>query len=240
MTTNSSPGVAFTMYGAREAMATGLPHIEEQIKSVEQAVAENTGLAFDLSKTLIESACKTILTERGIGFKNDDDLPALFRTATQRLPFLPQSASSDVNARNSIKRTIGGLHTALQGVCELRNSQGFASHGTDRQRPGLDRAQALLSAQTADAIVGFLHRVHRQERARLPGARLEYDHNPEFNEYVDQSNDPARIFDLEYRPSEVLFNVDEEGYRDALAGFSAEADDGIEESTTEAGDGVTE
>jgi hypothetical protein len=220
-------------------MAAGLQHIEEQVKGVEQAVTENTGLAFDLSKTLIESACKTILTERGIGFNSDDDLPALFRTATQQLPFLPPAAASDNDARNSLNRTIGGLHTALQGVCELRNTHGFASHGTDRHRPTLGSAQALLAAQTADAIVGFLHRVHRQERARLPRARLEYEHNPAFNEYVDQANEAVRIFQLEYKPSEVLFRVDQEGYRDSLAGFSPEGDDGAEQPAAELGSGVT-
>ena len=231
--TRPQGNIAFTMHGAREAMAAWMPHLEELINGVEQAFTENPGLAFDLSETLIESTCKTILTERGIGFKNDDDLPALFRTATQQLPFLPQAASFDVSARNSIKRTIGGLHTALQGVCELRDSQGFASHGSNRQRPGLDRAQALLSAQTADAIVGFLHRVHRQERAQLPGTLLEYQHNPEFNEYIDEANETVGIFELEYRPSEVLFSVDQEGYRDALAGFSAEGDDGLEDAASE-------
>ena len=97
----------------------------------------------------------------------------------------------------------------------------------------MEGAQALLAAQTADAIVGFLHRVHRQERALLPGALLEYEHNPEFNEYIDEAYEPVRIFELEYRPSEVLFSVDKEGYRDALAGFGAEDDDGTEEPTAE-------
>ena len=97
----------------------------------------------------------------------------------------------------------------------------------------MESAQALLAAQTADAIVGFLHRVHRQERAQLPGTLLEYAQNPEFNDYIDEANEPVRIFELEYSPSEVLFSVDQEGYRDALAGFSAEGDDGVEDGAAE-------
>ena len=97
----------------------------------------------------------------------------------------------------------------------------------------MESAQALLAAQTADAIVGFLHRVHRQDRAQLPGILLEYGHNPKLNEYIDEANEPVRIFQLDYRPSEVLFSVDEEGYRAALAGFIAEGDDGVEHAPAE-------
>jgi len=86
----------------------------------------------------------------------------------------------------------------------------------------MESAQALLAAQAADAIVGFLHRVHRQDRTSAANARLEYEDSTAFNEYIDQANELIHIFDLEYRPSEVLFSVDQEAYRDLLAGFSPE------------------
>jgi hypothetical protein len=204
-------------------MAGSLPHIEEQIKAIERAVVENPGLTFDLAKTVVESACKTILSERKIPFASDDDLPRLFKTVTASLPLLPVAASNEAEARRSLAQTLSGLHTALQGVCELRNAYGFASHGSEGPRPVMESVQALLAAQAADAIVGFLHRVHREERAALPGIRLQYDDSAAFNEYVDEANEVVRIFDLEYRPSEVLFNVDQEAYRDILADFASEA-----------------
>ena len=55
---------SFVMHGARDAMEGGLAHIEEHVKGIEQAVAENPGLAFDLAKTLVESTCRTVLRER--------------------------------------------------------------------------------------------------------------------------------------------------------------------------------
>ncbi|MBM3148431.1 MAG: hypothetical protein FJZ88_00180, partial [Chloroflexi bacterium] len=154
----------FVMHGARGAIASGLLHIEEQVKGIERAVEENPGLAFDLAKTLIESACRTILTERSITFNPDEDLPRLFRIVTSHLPFLPASASRETKVRRSLSQTINGLHTAVQGVCELRNACGFASHGVEGPRPAMEAVQALLAAETADAILGFLYRVHRQDR----------------------------------------------------------------------------
>lgn len=218
------------MHGARAAMADGLTHIEEQVKGIERAVEENPGLAFDLAKTVVESACKTILADRKVVFGSDDSLPQVFKAVTNNLPLLPVAASSEAEVRKSLVQTLNGLHTALQGVCELRNAYGFASHGSDSARPAMESVQALLAAQAADAIVGFLHRVHSQDRATL-GVRMAFPGSEEFNNYVDEANQAVRIFELEYRPSEVLFSVDREAYRDLLSGFEPEGPDVEIEST---------
>ncbi len=176
--------VEYTMYGAREAMNGGMPHIEQHIVGIERAIVENPGYAFDLAKALVESVCKVILDERSVTYASGDDLPQLFGAVTLNLPLLPASASGETQARNSLQKTLNGLHTAIQGICELRNNYGFASHGTSRHGQVMESVQALLAAQAADSIVGFLHQVHAQDRARLPAANLEHRHNPEFNDYV--------------------------------------------------------
>lgn len=63
------------MHSARDAVAQGLAHIEEQVEALKQAVEEKPGLAFDLAKTLVESVCRAILGERSIAFGDADDLP---------------------------------------------------------------------------------------------------------------------------------------------------------------------
>lgn len=210
---------SFTMYGARAAIAGGLSHIEQQVRSIELAVVENPGLAFDLAKAVVESACRTILTERNVSYGTADDLPRLFKAVSGNLPILPVAASSESEARKSLAQTLNGLHTALQGICELRNAYGFASHGADGPRPTMEPLQAFLAAQAADAIVGFLYRVHLQERTVVPVPKLALDDNEAFNAYVDEANEGVRIFELKYRPSEVLFSVDQDAYRELLASF---------------------
>jgi len=214
----------FVMHGARAAMAAGLFHIEEQVVGIEQAVNDNPGLTFDLAKTLIESACRTILHERSVGFDPDDDLPRLFKTTTSHLPFLPASASAEASVRKSLLQTLGGLRTAVQGVCELRNACGFASHGSDGPRPVMEGVQALLAAETADAIVGFLHRVHRNDRTAQPNQQPKYEDNTEFNASVDEIHDSVRIFEEEFEPSRVLFELAPEPYRLYLTEFAQQAE----------------
>lgn len=225
----------FAMHGARDAVAGGLTHVDQQVKSIEQAVAENPGLAFDLAKTLVESVCRAVLGERNITFNEDDDLPKLFRTASQHLPFLPPTASGEAGVRDSLKRTLGGLSTAIQGICELRNQCGFASHGSGASRPPMESVQALLAAEAADTIVGFLHRVHRQDRTPPPSPRALYTDNLAFNDSMDETHGMIRIFEVEFRPSEVLFQMEPESYRVYLAEFDEEAD-GAESGMTADGE----
>ena len=214
----------FVMHGSRDAMASGLIHIEQQVNGIEQAIVGNPGLGFDLAKTLVESVCRTILSERAIAFEEDDDLPKLFKMATTHLPFLPPRASQEAETRASLKRTLGGLSTAIEGICELRNQCGFASHGTGAPRPVMESVQALLAAQAADTIVGFLYRVHRQDRGATHSPRALYLNNPAFNDYIDEAHGMIRIFDAEFRPSDVLFQMEPESYRVYLAERDVVAD----------------
>lgn len=210
----------FVMHGARDAVARGLAHIEKQVEAIEQAVVENPGLAFDLAKTLVESTCRAVLDNRSVAYNNADELPKLFRSVTQHLSFLPQTESDAIDVRNSLRRTLGGLSTAIQGICELRNQCGFASHGSGAPRPEMEAVQALLAAETADSIIGFLYRVHSQDR---PGPRDElFETNEKFNNYIDELYGPITIFDVTLKASEVLFQMEPESYRIYLA----EHDDG--------------
>ena len=214
-----TPSYRFVMYGARTAVAGGLFHIQQQVEALESAINENTGLAFDLAKTIIESTCRTILSDRRIGFEPDDDLPGLFKTTRNTLPFLPATASGSSDVRKSLAQTLGGLTAAVQGICELRNECGFASHGSDGPRPVLESVQAMLAAEAADTIVGFLYRVHTQEREVAPAKSDPYSSNLDFNEYVDEIHERVIVFDEDFPPSRVLFEMAPEPYRLYLAEY---------------------
>jgi len=215
----------FTMHGAREAMANGLDHIEQQVLALERAVMETPGLAFDLAKTLIESLCRKVLDDRRIAHSRTEDLPALFNKVKRSgLPFLPQAASGAAEARRSLEQTLSGLGTAIQGICELRNQCGFASHGSGGPRPAMEAVQALLAAEAADAIVGFLHRVHRQDRAPPTASVSRFEDHAAFNDALDEEIGAVQIREVSFRPSEVLFRMEPETYRIYLAEFGGDAE----------------
>ena len=211
------------MRGARKAVSQGLQHIEIQVEAIEDAVSSNPGLAFDLAKTLVESACRTILSERGASWAERDDLPRLFQEIRNHLPVLPSHESHEADVRCSIFQTIGGLRAAVQGIAELRNQLGFASHGSDRHRPSMEVAHAVMAAQAADTIVGFLYDVHVRDLATAADVDLPFAPNSDFDEYLDDEYEMFSILGVEILPSEILFQIEPESYRAFLEEFLIQA-----------------
>lgn len=225
----------FCMVSARAAIDSGLDHITEQVEALEKAIIDNPGLVFDLARNLLESTCKTIIKHRDGTYDNSDGLPSLFRAASQMVPFLPPEVSEDASARESLVRTLNGMQTALHGICELRNAFGFTSHGSDGEKSPLGSVQAMLAAQSADAIIGFLYSAHIQTLSQGQSIALKYDNNSDFNDWIDGQCELINILaSYSYKASDVLFNVDNEAYRDLMTEYEANTGDETETHPAEA------
>ena len=216
----------FQMVGARSAILEGpiAEPIAQQIEAIENALESIPDFAFDLSKTLVESVCKTVLADIGQPADPNWDAPKLLRETTTRLNLLPRNHPNPAKARDSVEKTIRGMLQTIHGLCELRNNYGMASHGRDVFSPRLDLRQATLAAQAADTIVSFLYRIHRDALRHSPGARVYYEDHADFNEAFDSTNELIRLGELELLPSQVLFHVDLEAYKAALGDFITERD----------------
>lgn len=212
------------MVGTRAAVLDGpaAEAIEQQIHAIENALLSVPDFAFDLSKTLVESVCKTVLADIGQPADPNWDAPKLLRETTNRLSLLPRNHPNPAKARDSVEKTIRGLLQTIQGLCELRNGYGMASHGRDGFSARLDLRQATLAAQAADTIVSFLYRIHRDALAQSPGARVYYEDHADFNDAFDRDNEAIRLGDLELLASRVLFHGDPGAYKDALNDYLAE------------------
>jgi hypothetical protein len=210
------------MHGAREIIeiTAGAVHIEQQVQALELAITENnSGLAFDLAKALVESVCITILKDRGCESTKKDDLPGLLKETIKQLQLVPDTHPDGKTRTESLKRIASGLTNTIAGICELRNDEGFASHGKDAYTLQiLEPVQVHLVARAADAIVNFLFKAHKNYIAQ-PSNRIRYQDNPEFNRYLDDAHDPILILGLSYSPSEILFNLDRNAYYDSLIDY---------------------
>lgn len=214
----------FLMVGIRAAVLDGptAEAIEQQIDAIENALSSVPDFAFDLSKTLVESVCKTVLADIGQPADPNWDAPKLLKETTNRLTLLPRNHPDPAKASDSVTKTIRGMLQTIQGLCELRNGYGMASHGRDGFSARLDLRHATLAAQAADTIVLFLYRIHRDALAQSPGARVYYEDHADFNDSFDRENEPVRLGDLELLPSRVLFHGDREAYKAALNEFLTE------------------
>ena len=212
------------MVGVRSAIRDGpiAEFIEQQIDAIENAVESVPDFAFDLSKTLIESVCKTVLADIGQSANPNWDAPKLLKETTNRLNLIPRNHPDPAKARDSVEKTLRGMLQTIQGLCELRNNYGMASHGRDAFSARLDIRQATLAAHAADTIVSFLYRIHRDALMQTAGARVYYEDHADFNEAFDLEHETFRLGNLEFLPSRVLFHVDREAYRAALYEHLAE------------------
>ena len=228
MAEHSTPQARFVMFGTRAAVLDGptAEAIEQQIHAIENALLSVPDFAFDLSKTLIESVCKTVLADIGQPADPNWNAPKLLKETTSRLSLLPRNHPDPAKASDSVAKTINGLLQTIQGLCELRNAFGMASHGRDNFAARLGLRQATLAAQAADTIVSFLYRIHRDALAQAPGARVYYEDHADFNDAFDRDNDPIRLGNLELPPSRVLFHGDREAYKAALNEHLAEQSGG--------------
>src|SRR5690349_1255969 len=124
--------------------ATVLPlaiAFEPQVQAIEDSVDRVPDFAFDLSKALVESVCRTVLADLGMPGDPNWDAPKLLRETTDRLTLLPRGHTNAGPARDSIEKAVRGLLQTIQGLCELRNSYGMASHGRDTAAARLGQRQ---------------------------------------------------------------------------------------------------
>lgn len=111
MAESSTAQSRFQMVGARAALMDGptAEAIEQLINAIESALASMPDFAFDLSKTLVESVCKTVLADIGQPADPNWDAPKLLRETTNRLSLLPRNHPAPAKARESVEKTIRGL-----------------------------------------------------------------------------------------------------------------------------------
>jgi len=226
-------GKAFSLQGVRDIIDSyddSPPLYETLLESTEQAVAEESPTTFELSKSLIDTTCKTILNDKGVEISNKWDTPQLFKATQDQLNFIPPEHPNPQKFRSGMGRILNGLETAINGFCELRNTDGIIAHGQDGYRQTFFFAyQVQFVARAADAVVHFLFNAHRRNLFGSKANRIYYEDNLEFNAYIDDIYDGMVIAEQFFTASKILYNSDKEhsAYRETLRLWEIDVETGI-------------
>jgi hypothetical protein len=154
-----SPGIA----AARAIFSTTDPgYIAQQITRMEAATSNDPALAIGTAKELIESCCKTILSERAVTFSRSADLPELMKLTAKALQLTPDNIPDQAKASDIIKRLLNNLTTVAQGISELRNHYG-TGHGKVARSTGLGSRHAKLAVGAASTLAVFLIETHNEK-----------------------------------------------------------------------------
>lgn len=138
-------------------------YLLEQVKRIEKAVDTDPALAIGTAKELVETCCKTILSERGLKFSPSADIPTLTKATFKELKLVPEGIPEQARGSDVIKRILSNLGTIGNGLAELRGLYG-TGHGKDGKTSGLTSRHAKLAVGAATTLAVFLFDTHTETK----------------------------------------------------------------------------
>jgi Abortive infection C-terminus len=106
--------------------------------------------AITAARTLLESVCKHILDECGVEYGDNADLPKLYGLTSKELNLAPSQHTED-----AFKKILGGAHSVVDGLANLRNRLGDA-HGQGKRPVKPLARHAELAVNMAGSVASFL------------------------------------------------------------------------------------
>lgn len=109
--------------------------------------------AITAARTLLETVCKHLLEDAdgSVGYGQNDDLPKLYRLASERLNIAPSQHSED-----AFKRILGSAASVVEGLGTLRNKIGDAHASGGRKPVRVAPRHAALAVNLAGSMALFL------------------------------------------------------------------------------------
>jgi len=139
------------------------PKLHRQIERMQDAIEDDPDLAIGTAKELIETTCKTILEERGIQFKGNEDITKLFKMTRKSLGLVPDNIQDSAKGAEIIRRLLSNLGSIAQKLGELRNLYG-TGHGKKGKSKGLSARHARLAVGIASTLATFLFETHTEKK----------------------------------------------------------------------------
>lgn len=147
----------------QKAKSLDANHLAEQIRRMEDSVETDPSLAIGTAKELIETCCKTILSERGREISGTPDIPTLTKATLKELNLVPEGVPNAARGAEVIKRLLSNLSTVGHGLAELRGLYG-TGHGQHGSTSGLTARHAKLAVGAASTLAVFLFETHEQTK----------------------------------------------------------------------------
>jgi len=145
----------------QKAVTFDAKHLSEQIRRIEQSIEADPALAIGTAKELIETACKTILAERGKPVSGTPEIAALTKEILKELKLVPDGIPEAARWSDVIRRILQNLGAIGNGLAELRGLYG-TGHGKHGKAEGLKPRHAKLAVGAASTLVTFLFDTHRE------------------------------------------------------------------------------
>ena len=136
--------------------------------------------AITSARTFVECVCKHILHDEGLLYKEDADLPQLYKTVAKNLKLSPGDYSDDI-----LRQILSGCSSVITGLGSVRNKFGDA-HGKSARHFKPAPRHAELSVNLAGAMAMFLLQTHKtRKQEKLSSAEEVVLNNQDGNLYLN-------------------------------------------------------
>lgn len=118
-------------------------------KAIERCDTDPTG-AITAGRSLVESACKNILDELGVDYKDSDAATSLYKKVAKELNLSPDQHTEQV-----FKQVLSGASNVVGGMASVANEYGDR-HGGGKSKGKPSPRHARLVVNLAGSITAFL------------------------------------------------------------------------------------
>ena len=135
-------------------------YLEQDVIRLEKAAESDPSQAIGSAKELIETTCKTILSDRGIQVPRSPTFGWLTKETLRVLKLVPEGISDSKVGANAIKVTLSNLASISLKLEELRNLYG-TGHGKHGRTKILEVRHAKLAAHCSAVFCEFILDTHK-------------------------------------------------------------------------------
>ncbi|HEY9805402.1 MAG TPA: abortive infection family protein [Candidatus Obscuribacterales bacterium] len=128
-------------------------------KALDRRVEDPEG-AITAARSLMETVCKHILSERGVAYEDEGSLPKLYKATAQILHLSPDDHREDI-----FKQILSGCNSTVHGFASLRNHYSDA-HGQALGAVKPSKRHAELAVNLAGTFASFLIQTHQETKMK--------------------------------------------------------------------------
>jgi hypothetical protein len=124
--------------------------IRREFSRAEQNCISDPPAAITAASSMVESACKTYISDHGLEMPSNQSIKPLWNTVARDILPNPSTIADD-----DIKKLISGLASVVDGLGSLRTHTSSA-HGRGKAEPPVGIAEALLAIHGSQALVLYM------------------------------------------------------------------------------------
>jgi len=148
-----SPPVLTSLSGAAQVL--NFDTVTRDLDRARASIDTDPEDAVTAACSTVESVCRSILIELGLGLPEKKDIKGLFAAVRKPLGLSTDRTDLDPLIADDVRKILSGLATVVEGIGSLRTHGGDA-HGRERGYTRIDRRIASLAIHSASTVALFL------------------------------------------------------------------------------------